>query len=174
MNKSILFAALVAIPFVASAQSANTITFQGEVAAQTCSVAVNGNTSSPVVLLPTVSQSDLDVQGKSAGQTEFTVSVSGCAASASAQAVNTKFTPNNATASGNLANAGTATNVSLQLLDPQGGMPFDLTGGYSAPGLVVAANETTASHQFAVRYFAEGAATAGSVIGAVQYSVAYP
>jgi len=174
MKNSVLFAALVASPFFAFAQSANTITFQGEVAAQTCSVAVNGNANNPVVLLPTVSQSELDVLGKSAGETEFTVSVSGCATSPSAQAINTTFMPNTVTGSGNLTNTGTATNVSLQLLDPQAGAPFNLTGGHSAPGLVVAANETTASHQFAVRYFAEGAATPGSVISAVQYAVTYP
>lgn len=175
MNKSILFAALAAVPFFSFAQSSNTITFRGEVAEQTCSVAVNGNASSPVVLLPTVSTSDLAAAGSSAGQTDFTVSVSGCTASVTPKSVNTVFLPNNATASGNIANTGTATNVSLQLLDPTApAMAFPLTGGYAAPGLQVAANETAASHNFAVRYFAEGAATAGTVIGAVQYSVAYP
>lgn len=176
MNKSILFAALAAVPFFSFAQSANTITFRGEVAEQTCSVAVNGNASSPVVLLPTVSTSDLGAAGSTAGQTEFTVSVSGCTASVTPQAVSTVFLPNNATVGGNIANTGTATNVSLQLLDPAApAAAFPLTGGYAAPGLQVAANETSASHNFAVRYFAEGAAaTAGTVIGAVQYSVAYP
>jgi major type 1 subunit fimbrin (pilin) len=176
MKKSIVFAAIAAIPFFAFAQSANTITFRGEVAEQTCSVAVNGNASSPVVLLPTVSTADLASAGATAGQTEFTVSVSGCTANVTPQAVNTVFLPNSVTPAGNILNTGTAANVSLQLLDPAApGTPFPLTGGFAAPGLQVAANETSASHNFAVRYYAENAAVgAGSVVGAVQYSVAYP
>lgn len=176
MNKSILFVALAAVPFFSFAQSANTITFRGEVAAQTCSVAVNGNASSPVVLLPTVSKTDLAQSGATAGLTEFTVSVSGCEASATPTAVNTVFLPNSVTAGGNIANTGTATKVSLQLLDPKTpATGFPLAGGYAAPGLEVATNGTSASHNFAVRYISEaGGATAGSVVGAVQYSVAYP
>lgn len=176
MKKSIVFAAIAAVPFFAFAQSANTITFRGEIAEQTCSVAVNGNASSPIVLLPTVSTSDLAVSGSTAGQTEFTVSLSGCIAKAAPQAVNTVFLPHSVTPSGNIVNTGTATNVSLQLLDPAlPAAPFLLTGGFAAPGLQVATGATSASHNFAVRYFTEGAAaTAGSVVGAVQYSIAYP
>lgn len=57
MNKTILPIAFIAGCFVSSsamAISANTITFQGEVTAQTCSVSINGNDASPIVLLPTV------------------------------------------------------------------------------------------------------------------------
>ena len=43
----------------AMALSENTITFQGEVTDETCSVAINGNQATPVVLLPTVSSADL-------------------------------------------------------------------------------------------------------------------
>ena len=176
MNKSILFAALAAVPFFSFAQSANTITFRGEVAAQTCSVAVNGNAASPVVLLPTVSTTQLDAVGKTAGETEFTVAVSGCEISATPTAINTVFLPHTVTAGGNIANTGTAANVNLQLLEPQAATGFPLTSsGFAAPGLQLATGETSASHNFAVRYIAEGAAGgAGTVIGAVQYSVAYP
>ncbi|TYN51001.1 type 1 fimbrial protein, partial [Salmonella enterica subsp. enterica serovar Typhimurium] len=45
----------------------NTITFQGEVSDETCSVVINGNQAKPVVLLPTVSTKDLSEQGKTAG-----------------------------------------------------------------------------------------------------------
>lgn len=176
MNKSILFVALAAVPFLSFAQSANTVTFQGEVTQQTCSVAVNGNTSNPIVLLPTVSTSALGSAGASAGQTTFNVSVSGCEAGASPQALNTVFVPNATTTGGNIVSTGTAPNVALQLLDPAApATPFNLTGGYAAPGLVVGTGATSASHDFAVRYLAEGGiAGAGTVVGAVQYSVAYP
>ncbi|WP_016585793.1 fimbrial protein, partial [Yersinia pestis] len=58
---------------VAMSASNNTITFQGEVTAQTCSVTVNGLEANPVVLLPTVSSSDLDASGQTKGKTTFTL-----------------------------------------------------------------------------------------------------
>ncbi|MGC6547647.1 fimbrial protein, partial [Escherichia coli] len=42
-----------------------------------------------------------------------------------------------------------------------------------SPGLNLAANATSASYDFAVEYYAEGVATAGSVLGSVQYAVSY-
>jgi major type 1 subunit fimbrin (pilin) len=62
MNKKNIFALVLGTSLVSGsvfAASDNTITFQGEVTDETCSVAVNGNSASPVVLLPTVSASDL-------------------------------------------------------------------------------------------------------------------
>ncbi|CAA0303997.1 Uncharacterised protein [Klebsiella oxytoca] len=59
-----------------------TVTFQGEVTSQTCSVSINGETNS-VVLLPTVSTADFGANlanGQTAGLTPFTVTVSGCTA----------------------------------------------------------------------------------------------
>ncbi len=80
MNKITLALALFsASTTFAMAASNNTITFQGEVTAQTCSVTVNGADANPMVLLPTVSSSDLDVSGKTAGKTAFTLGVTGCA-----------------------------------------------------------------------------------------------
>ena len=81
MNKKII--ALSVFFGLSSAVSAsdNTITFQGEVTDQTCSVTVNGNALSPVVLLPTVSISDF-ASSTTAGATAFEVGVSGCAVDA--------------------------------------------------------------------------------------------
>lgn len=70
-------ASLVAVPGMALAYG-NTISFQGEVADETCEVSVNGNNASPVVLLPTVSASQLNAAGQTAGQTTFDIGVSGC------------------------------------------------------------------------------------------------
>lgn len=68
MNKITLAMALFAASTtVAMAASNNTITFQGEVTAQTCSVTVNGLDANPMVLLPTVSSGDLNASGKTAG-----------------------------------------------------------------------------------------------------------
>lgn len=152
----------------------NTIRFQGEVAAQTCSININGSASSPLVLLPTVATSSLAATGSTAGQTPFTISLTGCTAPTEATAVSTVFVGNNLTEAGRMVNTGTATNVSLQLVDPASPTtPLDLTGQMGAPGLSLAIDATTASHDFAVQYYAEGAATPGSVLSSVQYSVSY-
>ncbi|RQH04730.1 fimbrial protein [Paraburkholderia dinghuensis] len=176
MKKQFLVLALAAVPAFAFA-APNTINFQGEVTDQTCQVSVNGNPGNPTVLLPTVPATALSGAGSTAGQTTFTVAVSDCMAPVSTtQAINTVFVGNLVTTAGNLGNTGTATNVALQLLDPAGGAPFDLTaaGGVYAPGLELQADETAAAHDFAVQYISEtGAATAGTVLGSVQYSVSY-
>lgn len=178
MKKHLLvLAAAAALPAFAFA-APNTINFQGEVTDQTCQVTVNGNPSDPTVLLPSVPATSLAAANSTAGQTTFTVAVSGCMAPVStSQAISTVFVGNQVTTAGNLGNTGTATNVALQLLDPATpGTPFDLSpaSGFAAPGLVLAEGETSASHDFAVRYVSEaGGATAGSVLGSVQYSVSY-
>ncbi|WP_233861911.1 fimbrial protein [Paraburkholderia adhaesiva] len=177
MKKHLLVLALAAVPAFAFA-APNTINFQGEVTDQTCQVTVNGNPGNPTVLLPTVPATALSAANSTAGQTTFTVAVSDCMAPVSTtQAINTVFVGNLVTTAGNLGNTGTATNVALQLLDPAlPAAPFDLSaaGGVYAPGLQLQVGDTAAAHDFAVQYISEtGAATAGSVLGSVQYSVNY-
>ncbi|PRC93783.1 fimbrial protein [Solimicrobium silvestre] len=168
---------LAIAPAFAFAQGANTITFQGEINASTCSVAINGVSANPTVLIPTISTAALNEKGKFGPTTTFAIGVTGCTAPTTAdQAINTTFVGNNVTSGGNLLNTGKAKGVSLQLLDGTGTTGYNLTGGYTATGLVLPKGETTATHNFGVRYIAEGtdAVAPGSVIGSVQYSVAYP
>ncbi|PHI32567.1 fimbrial protein [Budvicia aquatica] len=171
-NMAIVMAGLI---LSTAAQASNTIQFQGEVADQTCDVTINGQASAPLVLLPTVPSSSLANAGETTGQTPFTVGVSGCTASASVTAIKTVFVGNNLTASGRMGNtASVDNNVSLQLVDPAvPATPLDLTGQTGAAGLSLAANATSASHTFAVQYYAEGTALPGAVLGSVQYSVSY-
>ncbi|EHM45158.1 fimbrial protein [Yokenella regensburgei] len=160
---------------VAIADSANTITFKGEVTEQTCEVSVNGVNARPVVLLPTVSKSELSQPGSFAGLTTFTLGVTGCTASASALDIKTIFVANNMTALGNLANTGTATDVELQLMtDGTGTTPIDLRNATGIAGISVPAGSTSGEHDYGVRYFsAAGGAGAGTVVGSVQYAVSY-
>lgn len=172
--KKVLFAsALFAVSTLAAA-SDNTITFQGEVADNTCQVYVNGIVASPVVLLPTVSTSDFSAVGDVAGETTFTISVDGCAATTGSLGIDTIFVPNGLSGD-NMANSGTATGVSLQLLDAPGGNAVALVNGTNAvAGLSLADSETAASHEFAVQYHADDAAvTPGSVTSAMQYAISY-
>ncbi|MBS1204300.1 MAG: type 1 fimbrial protein [Proteobacteria bacterium] len=156
------------------AASSNTITFQGEVTAETCSVAINGNTVSPVVLLPTVSSTSLASSGQTAGATPFDVSVTGCTGSATATTkVSTVFVGNQVTTNGNLGNTGTAANVEVQLLDTTSA-PINLTSGFNGNGdLTLAAGATQASATYTAQYYATGASTAGTVVATLQYAVSY-
>lgn len=162
--------------FTASAFAAsdNTINFQGEVAEETCSVTVNGNASSPVVLMPTVSASELTTKGNTAGQTTFTVGLTGCTGdSKAATTVSTVFVGNNVSSAGNLTNSGTAKYVEVQLLDTKDGV-INLTGGYTGSGdLTLAAGQTAATATYSAQYYATGAATAGTVAASMQYAVTY-
>lgn len=171
-----LMALSTAISSSALAASSNTIQFQGEVADQTCNVTINGNASVPTVLLPTVPKSQLATAAATAGQTPFTIGVSGCTApTGSALAIKTIFVANNITSAKNMGNTGTATNVALRLVDPKAPtVALDLTGATGSPGLSVAVGKTSATYDYAVQYIAEAAgATSGTVLGSVQYSVSY-
>ncbi|MEF0731625.1 type 1 fimbrial protein, partial [Citrobacter freundii] len=70
---------------------------------------------------------------------------------------------------------GTAQNVELQLLtDSAGTTPIDLRTGTPVAGITVAAGNTSGEHDFAVQYFSpNGGATAGTVVGTVQYAISY-
>lgn len=154
-----------------------TITFEGEVSTQTCQAVVNGEESA-IVLLPTVSESNLATAGASAGLTPFTIALSGCATAGADTQISTKFLGHSVTAGGNLGNVATnspANNVALQLTaDAAGTTPVVLNGVTSVPGLILASGATTANHQFGVQYIAEGgAATAGAVTAVVEYTLSY-
>ncbi|WP_053225529.1 fimbrial protein [Pseudomonas helleri] len=70
-------------PVMAFAASQNTITFNGQVTDQTCTVAVNGNAASPMILLPTVSATSLSAANSKAGETPFTGRSQGASATVS-------------------------------------------------------------------------------------------
>ncbi|HIE0995335.1 TPA: fimbrial protein [Pseudomonas aeruginosa] len=158
--------------------AAPTVTFQGEVTAQTCQASINGETNS-IVLLPAVSASSLSTAGATAGLTSFTISVSGCSQSTTAMNISTNFLGHNVTSAGNLGNSATgssaANNVQLQLTtDGAGTTPIVLNGVTSVAGLSLPANQTSASYEFGVRYISEaGGATAGTVTAVAEYTISY-
>ncbi len=174
-NKKIVAALCVFAPVIAIA--APTVTFQGEVATQTCQAQVNGQ-GDAIVLLPTVSQSSLAAAGATTGITPFSISVKDCATAGADTQIKTKFLGRSVTAEGNLGNVATtnpATNVSIQLTsDASGKTPVALNGVTTVDGLTLKSGETSADHQFGAQYIAEGgAATAGAVTGVVEYTLSY-
>ncbi|CAM3696434.1 fimbrial protein [Rahnella victoriana] len=161
----------------AFALSDNTITFQGEVTAETCSVTINGNSAKPLVLLPSVNTSALAASGSTAGQATFDIGVTGCTGSAdAATTVSSVFAGNSVSTAGNLSNVATtdaATNVEVQILDTKS-QPIDFTSTFTADGdLTLAAGETASSATYTAQYYATGVATAGAVESTMQYAVSY-
>lgn len=175
---SILISLAAAMAASASANASNVITFNGEVTDQTCSAVINGGTD-PTIILNSVPVSDLNgAVGKSAGEGVFTITLTGCAASGADETFTTLFQATNPTTTGNLTNtaAAGAEGVALQLLDAPGGTPVNLAGGAAvrAGEILLGAGETTATHDYGVRYISEETAvTPGPVLGSVTYTVRY-
>ncbi|WP_052285320.1 fimbrial protein [Kluyvera genomosp. 1] len=177
MNNKYTIAMFVSVMMASSSAMAisdNTITFQGEVTDETCSVAVNGNGATPVILLPTVSTKDLAKSGDTAGDITFDIGVAGCTGNPSTEtSISTVFVGNQVTTNGNLGNTGTAGNVEIQLLDTKDAV-INLTDGYTGNGdLKLAAGASEASATYTAQYYATGLATAGTVEATLQYAVSY-
>lgn len=119
MKKTLVTLMLFILPGIAFAETSNnTIKFQGEVAEQTCMVDINGTANTPVVLLPTVSTSNLNQVNSVAGKTNFTINLTGCNIAIQDTQISSVFQGMNVTSGGNLGNIGTARNVAIQLIDP--------------------------------------------------------
>ena len=160
------------------AHATPTVTFQGEVASQTCEATINGNENG-TVLLPTVKTTDLATAGSTVGATPFTISVKDCTADPdNAVEISTRFLGQQVTDGGNLGNIATtnaASNVAIQLTkDSAGKNPITLNGVTNVEGLVLAKNETEASYNFGAQYISEaGGATAGTVTAVTEYTLSY-
>ena len=153
----------------------NTISFQGEVKDEICSLTINGNEASPVILLPTVSAGDLAAAGDVAGATSFNMMVSGCTGSSTATNISTVFVGNlvDSTNAGALRNTGTAQHVTIQLRNT-GAQPINLTSRYTAQGdLSLASGEPEATSTFSAQSYGIGPATPGTVAAPVQYAISY-
>ena len=178
MNKTLLSSALVAViaaaAFAPTSQAATsgTINFTGRVLADTCVIAVNGNTSSTVAL-PNVSTTAFGAAiGHVAGATPFTIALSGC--DTNTTKANMAFTAgtNVDAATGNLKNATAGgANVQIQLLN-SANAPINTSTNVNAPVINVAAG--AGSTQLTAQYISTAAATtAGLVTSTVGFTLTY-
>lgn len=177
-KKTLLALLIAAGPTLAMA--ANEIRFEGQVTASTCVIAVNGS-ATPIVLLPTVTVSDVNGAGAAGiGETSFNVAVSGCpAAQLGGAKVKTVFTGNAVTPQGDLGNTGTATGVALQIATSAGSStPINLTTTWVSPdtdSIQLPQGATSGSKDYYVRYVSRLAnGIAGTVRGSMQYAIIYP
>ncbi|MFC5527344.1 fimbrial protein [Rhodanobacter ginsengisoli] len=178
MNKTLLSAALIAsFGFAAFAPSTarasdGTITINGQVNAATCTVAVTG-TSGSTVTLPTVATTVLGAAGNTAGQTAFSIGLTGCSSGVTKAATYFEAGPN-VNAAGRLNNSGLASNVNVQLVNSDGTTPIVI--GSAAPSSGVgsfAVSGGTATLNYFARYYATGAAGPGDVATSVTFSMVY-
>ena len=153
--------------------SDGTITFTGAITAATCTVKLNGgSTASGVVTLPTVSNTVLASVGAVAGATSFAINLSSCT---TGKTVNTYFEAGTTVdlVTGALINAGTATNVEVQVLTAAA---VPIAVGSFAQASDTGLNTTSSASgtlNYIARYYALGASTAGTVTSAVTYSITY-
>src|SRR5690606_8165462 len=175
MRKSIILAAgltaAVLAPLSASA-AAGTITFNGEVTAQTCQITTPGGTDF-TVNLPTVASSALSAAGQTAGRTAFAITLANCPAGDVATYFEPGATIDNAT--GRLANQGSAGNVQVQLLGNNSQPIAVLASGTAQTNSqwVTVGADQAANLDYFAEYYATGAATAGDVTTSVSYTIIY-
>ncbi|WP_422527817.1 fimbrial protein [Serratia fonticola] len=162
---------------LALAASTGTITFNGELTANTCDVIVDGQAADATVTLPTVGISQLQTVASTAGDTGFIMALNNCAGTLQTASAFFEAGTSVDLVTGRLKNmVGNATNVSLQLLD----------GSNSSLSVIQAgnANQVTntvyknissgsANLPYVVRYYAEAPTTAGTVVSNVVYSIQY-
>ncbi|MDQ6569112.1 MAG: fimbrial protein [Haemophilus parahaemolyticus] len=189
MKKLTLAASLVlGFGLVANANAVDgTVTFDGKIVDQTCTVATAAN-KDQTVKLPTVQSSSLATPNSKAGETPFTISLSGCKTKATSGISKVKafFLPNATNVDENTHNLinieknSPATHVQVQLLNKDlteikvgenitaqnvNGTDIDDTG--KADGAV------TAELKYFARYYATGTVTAGKVTSKVEYNIVY-
>jgi major type 1 subunit fimbrin (pilin) len=181
---SLVFAAASPAAFA----SDGTITINGRLSTQTCTISGNGGGTNFTVTLPTLGASALGANGTPSGRTPFTIRLTGCTPNTGN--VGVFFEPGATvdTVTGRLNNTSTgipatettpaiaaATNVQVGLLNADmSNITLGVTAAAQAPQQVALA-AGAATLQYYAQYVATGgAATAGDVTTTVTYSVVYP
>ncbi|EOY8407216.1 fimbrial protein [Enterobacter hormaechei] len=180
MNKLSLIATLATIfgtVNVVHAASTGTITFNGELTASTCDVVVDGQAADATVVLPTIGVNQLNAATKTAGDTGFNMALNNCTGTLQSASAFFQAGPSVNQVTGRLNNlSGTATNVSLQLLDASSPTRAVIQVGNQnqvTNTTYKSVSSGSVTLPYTVRYYAEGATTAGTVVSNVVYNIQY-
>ena len=172
--KKIPFALVLALGLAsgsAFAASSGTITINGQVMDQTCTIL---GAAAQTVTLAAVAKADLAVLGEEAAKQSFTIQLENCAAGD----VFAFFSADTASlidpATNTLVNQGDATNVNVALYEDYGSRIKlgDAAYVYADKKTVVAGNDP-ATLMYSAGYYATGQATAGSVTAVANYTISY-
>jgi major type 1 subunit fimbrin (pilin) len=159
-----------------AASGTGTINFEGTLTGSTCDADVGGSGSDASIELPVVSISQLTNAGDTAGRTTFTINLTGCSGVLTTASAYFESGASVDPTSGHLTNTGgSATNVSLQLLDGAGSNTVIKAGSTSQIDDTSYSDIQTGSAQlpYAVEYYADDTTTAGNVSSNVVYSIQY-
>jgi len=174
MTKSLIASLLAVAALVPAAcfASDGTITINGAVTAQTCTI--NGGTPNFTVTLPKVSANSLATAGTKAGATQFTIALTNCTpASGNARAF-FEAGPNVDYTTGRLnVAAGGAANVQVGLATTAGADIVIGAASDSQNTAYVPITSGSANLTYLAQYVATGAATAGAVTTSVTYTIEF-
>ncbi len=184
--KLMLASALAVSCLCIGTASAETITFNGTILDATCNVTggqgTNGVAGSFVVTLPQISKSELSTAGATAGATGFSVVIGapsgqpGACDSLNGKTAKLHWNINQLSidaANNVLKNSGTATNVGVQLANPNGNV-VDLSNAASATNVGAEVTGGTTQLNYVASYKAiTGAAGQGTVQTSLEYVVEY-
>ncbi|CAI1996623.1 Major pilin [Serratia fonticola] len=180
MKKLAIVASLVAAfgsVGMAQAASSGTITFNGELTANTCDVVVDGQTADATVVLPTVGVNQLNSATKTAGDTGFVMALNNCSGTLQTASAYFEAGASVDSLTGRLKNlTGSATNVSLQLLDGSSASQAIIQAGNANQVMNTTYKDVSGGSTtlpYTVRYYAEAPTTAGTVVSNVVYSIQY-
>ncbi|AYQ39901.1 fimbrial protein [Burkholderia aenigmatica] len=173
---SILMATAGLLAVASSAHAADgTITINGEITTQTCTISGNGSGKDFTVALKEVSTSALATSGATAGRLPFNIVLSNCSPNSGNASV--YFEPGTTVnaSTGNLKNdKGTATNVEIGLLNKDASnIKLGAVKGQQNSQTVPISGGTATLDYYAQYVATGGAATSGSVDTSVMYSVSY-
>ncbi len=174
----LLVAAVFSTFFAHTAMASDgTITFNGKITANTCTVKLDNNgTGTGSVTLPTISINALPSNNSVAGTTQFKINLSGCSITEGAS-VSTYFEPGaTVNAAGRLSNStGSSSGIDIQLLNADYAI-IDASKPSSSQNdkkVAMAVSDTSAALTYYAQYHSNGAPTAGTLITQVNYTVAY-
>ena len=178
MKKTLLSAVMIAsfgIAALASlsvqAASSGTINFTGKVLADTCTINVNGSTTSTVALPTVMTAAFGSTAGTVAGATPFTIALTGCDPNTTSAKMAFSGTQVDS-GTGNLKNATTGgSNVEIQLLNSSSAA-INTSSQANAPTIAVA--NSSGSTSLTAQYISTASATtAGLVTSFVGFTLTY-
>lgn len=176
MKRTLVLTLVAGISILAATAHAadGRIDFTGSILGNTCTITVNGSVApaAATINMAAARDSDLNAATKTAVPTPFDIVLTKCVTGGKASAY-FEPTPANIDANGRIKNTGTAGNVALEL--------YDRARSNAAISIVSLQTTTTrasitsgnATLQYGVRYYANAAATVGTVKGTVTYTVLY-
>jgi len=160
----ILGAGVLVSQFALAGPTTGNIIFNGALTADTC-VVTNGTSGNITVTLPTLPVTSLGASGATAGSTPFQIVLSKCPSLIPVRVLYTD----------RLNNSGSATNVQIQLLNSASAVLSLGQLSATAQGDVPVVTDATgaATLAYTARYYANGAAGAGSVTSNAVYTIVF-